>query len=56
MWSLYRYTIARAGAKPTLIEWDAELPTLDRLLAEAARADAEARVVVRERHGADRAA
>jgi uncharacterized protein (UPF0276 family) len=56
VWALYRDALGLLGPVPTLIEWDAELPTLDRLLAEAARADAEARVVVRERHGADRAA
>jgi uncharacterized protein (UPF0276 family) len=31
---------------PTLIEWDAELPTLDRLLAEAQTADEQARDVL----------
>lgn len=40
VWALYRRTIVRIGARPTLIEWDAEIPTLDVLLAEAAKADA----------------
>jgi uncharacterized protein (UPF0276 family) len=40
VWDLYARTIARTGPLPTLIEWDAQLPTLDRLIAEARRADA----------------
>lgn len=40
VWELYEYALERLGPKPTLIEWDAELPTLDGLLAEAARAEA----------------
>jgi len=42
-WELYAYAVSRFGRKPTLIEWDNEIPTLDRLLAEAALADAVAR-------------
>jgi len=53
VWALYREALRLLGPVPTLIEWDAELPALDRLLAEAATADAEARAVARERHGAD---
>jgi uncharacterized protein (UPF0276 family) len=44
VWDLYVRTIARTGPLPTLIEWDAQLPTLDRLIAEARRADAVAGV------------
>ena len=40
VWDLYRRTIARTGPLPTLIEWDSQLPALDRLIAEAQRADA----------------
>ncbi len=40
VWQLYRRTVGRIGARPTLIEWDAEIPPLDVLLAEAATADA----------------
>ena len=40
VWDLYRRTIARTGPLPTLIEWDSQLPALDRLIAEARRADA----------------
>jgi len=38
VWDLYRATIARFGPKPTLIEWDTDIPALDVLLDEAARA------------------
>ena len=39
VWALHRIAIERFGPKPTLVEWDANLPALDGLLAEAARAD-----------------
>lgn len=39
VWSLYEKFIARAGALPTLIEWDTELPALSELVGEAAKAD-----------------
>jgi uncharacterized protein (UPF0276 family) len=40
VWTLYRATIDRFGAKPTLIEWDTDLPALEVLLDEAATAQA----------------
>ena len=40
VWELYEFALARFGPQPTLIEWDAELPPLEVLVAEAARADA----------------
>jgi uncharacterized protein (UPF0276 family) len=40
VWALYRATIARIGPRPTLIEWDSEIPPLNLLLEEAAKADA----------------
>lgn len=40
VWALYRVALTRFGAVPTLVEWDAALPPLEVLLAEAARADA----------------
>jgi uncharacterized protein (UPF0276 family) len=43
VWSLYRHTIATLGPVPTLIEWDTDVPPLEVLVAEAARADVEAR-------------
>ncbi len=38
-WDLYAYAIRRFGPKPTLIEWDNDIPPLATLLGEAARAD-----------------
>lgn len=38
VWSLYEYTLARTGPRPTLIEWDADIPALSVLRAEAAKA------------------
>ena len=40
VWDLYRHAIGRFGAVPTLIEWDTDVPALDVLLDEAARARA----------------
>jgi uncharacterized protein (UPF0276 family) len=39
VWDLYRMTIARLGPRPTLIEWDRDLPDLTLLLEEARTAD-----------------
>ncbi|HEX9301201.1 MAG TPA: DUF692 domain-containing protein [Casimicrobiaceae bacterium] len=38
VWSLYARAIDRYGPRPTLIEWDVDIPPLDTLLAEAAKA------------------
>ena len=38
VWSLYAHTIHRAGPKPSLIEWDTDVPPLEVLKSEAARA------------------
>ena len=38
VWSLYAFTIACAGAKPTLIEWDNDVPDWPVLATEASRA------------------
>jgi len=40
VWALYRAALERLGPKPTLIEWDTDLPALDVLLDEAATARA----------------
>ena len=40
VWTLYRDTLARIGARPTLIEWDTDIPPLPVLLGEARKADA----------------
>lgn len=47
-WDLYAYTLRRWGAKPTLIEWDNELPSLATLLDEAACAGRIAAAIARE--------
>lgn len=39
VWELYGYALQVLGAKPTLMEWDSELPPLPELLAEATKAD-----------------
>ncbi len=38
VWSLYAAAVERIGARPTLVEWDCDLPALDVLLGEAATA------------------
>ena len=38
VWELYEYTIRRGGPRPTLIEWDNQVPDWPELAAEAARA------------------
>jgi len=38
VWQVFSHTIARLGGKPTLIEWDTDIPALDVLLAEAQHA------------------
>ena len=39
VWELYAHAVRRFGAKPTLIEWDNDIPPFAALLAEARRAD-----------------
>lgn len=39
VWALYRSALRLTGPKPVLIEWDADIPALDVLLDEAAKAD-----------------
>jgi uncharacterized protein (UPF0276 family) len=43
VWALYERALDRFGPIPSLIEWDKEVPSLDVLMREAARADAIAR-------------
>ena len=51
VWALYEAAVARFGPRPTLIEWDTDIPPLDVLLGEAATAqrDPRARVAHRRR-------
>ena len=53
VWALYQAAVERLGPRPTLIEWDTDIPPLDTLLAEAARADA---ILEGTHHGTDRLA
>jgi len=46
VWALYRHAVARFGPVPTLIEWDTDVPALDVLLDEAARARTHADAVL----------
>jgi len=39
VWALYSAALDRFGPVPTLIEWDADIPSLDALIAEARKAD-----------------
>lgn len=38
VWGLYEHALARIGPRPTLVEWDTDIPALDVLLAEASLA------------------
>ena len=40
VWALYEHLIRRAGPRPTLVEWDTEVPAWPVLYAEARKADA----------------
>jgi uncharacterized protein (UPF0276 family) len=40
VWALYRLAITRFGARPTLVEWDTDIPGLEVLLDEARKARA----------------
>jgi uncharacterized protein len=39
VWELYEFAVRRLGPRPTLIEWDTDLPALGVLLSEAGKAD-----------------
>ncbi len=38
VWQLYEYTLGRIGPRPTIVEWDSNLPSLDEVEAQAASA------------------
>jgi len=40
VWQVFRHAVRRLGPRPTLIEWDTDLPALEVLLDEAAQAEA----------------
>jgi uncharacterized protein (UPF0276 family) len=50
VWPLYEYALRKLGPHPTLIEWDADLPALEILLAEMDRAE---QLLHRHRCGAE---
>ncbi len=50
VWDLYAHALRRFGPRPTLIEWDNDLPSFTQLLAEAARADAVAAAALDHGH------
>jgi hypothetical protein len=52
VWQVYRHALQRLGPRPTLVEWDTELPALPVLLDEAAQAGA---LLGRARAGSDSA-
>jgi uncharacterized protein len=39
VWELYDYALRRFGRKPTIVEWDTDIPSLATLVGEADRAD-----------------
>jgi uncharacterized protein len=55
VWQLYAHAVRRFGAQPTLVEWDTDVPALDVLLEEAARAEGIMRLDTRHA-GAEHAA
>ena len=55
VWDLYAEAVRLFGERPTLVEWDADIPKLAVLQAEASRADVVATAVRREKVGDDAA-
>jgi uncharacterized protein (UPF0276 family) len=51
VWSLYADAIRKFGPRPTLIEWDTDVPVLDVLLGEAMWADMLSAVIAFEQRG-----
>jgi uncharacterized protein len=56
VWDLFAKTLRRFGSRPTLMEWDTDIPDLAVLLDEAARAETVIAGVVQEAGGDARAA
>ena len=51
VWRLYESALARIGPRPTLIEWDTDVPELDVLLGEARRAQTYLEAAAQRRGG-----
>lgn len=49
VWALYEYALERLGPLPTLIEWDADIPSLEALRGEAAKAELRLRAAAASR-------
>lgn len=56
VWDLYDYTLRRIGARPTLIEWDTDVPEFSVLIAQATKANAVAQKAISQREALDGAA
>lgn len=56
VWALYAKTIEQIGARPTLIEWDTDIPAFDTLIDEAEKARALMESAVKEKGTLDGAA
>jgi len=52
VWDLYESLVGRIGPRPTLIEWDSDIPTFDELLEEAGRAREVMNCVLAQAEGA----
>jgi len=52
VWELYAMALQQLGAKPTLIEWDNDIPALEVLLAEAAKAQAHINLISQQDYAA----
>ena len=52
VWALYEEALRRFGPRPTLVEWDTDIPALETLMAEARRADARLLRVTDDAHAA----
>lgn len=55
VWNLYHLAIERFGPMPTLLEWDANIPSLSSLIAEASKAFAYLQSAAYEKLGTDTA-
>jgi uncharacterized protein (UPF0276 family) len=55
VWRLYAYAVERFGAASTLVEWDADIPSFERLCAEAGRARTIAEEIHERKAGANAA-
>lgn len=50
VWDLYQYTIFKIGMRPTLIEWDKDMPSINILLQEVKKAKEHIRKILHAQH------